>query len=72
MNALKCDRCGKYFDYDSQQDNFISFGHKNIIIGKNFPTKDICPGCMEEFKIWFEKPKAIFTLSEVVFEEEEK
>lgn len=55
-NALKCDRCNGYFDYNPNVDNFISFGHKNIIVGKNFPTKDICPTCMESFCKWFENP----------------
>ena len=45
-NALKCDRCKNYFDYDPEaKANFIAFGHKDIIIGKNFPVKDICPKC---------------------------
>lgn len=58
MNALKCDRCKNYFDYDpSAKYNFIAFGHKDIIVGKNFPVKDICPGCMKEFMDWFEAPK---------------
>ena len=55
--ALKCDRCKNYFDYDpSAKNNFIAFGHKDIIIGKNFPVKDICPNCMEQFMTWFENP----------------
>ena len=54
-SALKCDRCKNYFDYDpSAKFNFIAFGHKDIIIGKNFPVKDICPNCMEQFMKWFE------------------
>lgn len=54
-NALKCDRCGSYFDYDpSVKNNFIAFGYKDIVIGRNFPTKDICPNCMEMFMKWFE------------------
>ena len=56
-NALKCDRCHRYFDYDpSAKFNFIAFGHKDNIIGKNFPVKDICPNCMEMFIKWFENP----------------
>lgn len=56
-NALKCDRCGSYFDYNPEAKfNFIAFGHKDIIIGKNFPVKDICPDCMELFMKWFENP----------------
>lgn len=55
-NALKCDRCGKYFDYRSVNKNFIAFGHKNIIPEKNYPVKDICPDCMIEFMNWFENP----------------
>lgn len=71
-NALKCDRCGSYFDYDPKAKyNFIAFGHKDIIIGKNFPVKDICPGCMREFLVWFEHSKAIFTVTDVVFDKEE-
>jgi hypothetical protein len=53
--ALKCDRCKNYFDYDPEvKNNFIAFGHKDIIVGKNFPVKDICPNCMEMFIKWFE------------------
>jgi hypothetical protein len=55
-NALKCDRCGNYFDYEPNVKNFIAFGHKDIIVGKNKPVKDICPSCMEQFMKWFEKP----------------
>lgn len=54
--ALKCDRCKNYFDYSPATKNFIAFGHKDIIIGKNFPVKDICPDCMEQFMTWFENP----------------
>lgn len=56
-NALKCDRCGSYFDYNPALKNFIAFGHKDIVIGKNFPVKDICPDCIESFMNWFEAPK---------------
>lgn len=57
MDAKKCDRCGSYFDYDpSAKNNFIAFGHKDIVVGRNFPTKDICPNCMESFMEWFERP----------------
>lgn len=53
--ALKCDRCHNYFDYDpSAKFNFIAYGHKDIVVGKNFPVKDICPHCMEQFMNWFE------------------
>lgn len=56
-SALKCDRCKNYFDYDpSAKNNFIAFGHKDIIVGRNFPVKDICPNCMDLFMKWFENP----------------
>ena len=55
-NALKCDRGGNYFDYEPNVKNFIAFGHKDIIVGKNRPVKDICPDCMEQFVKWFENP----------------
>ena len=55
-NALKCDRCGSYFDYSPATKNFIAFGHKDIIVGKNFPVKDICPDCVIKFMNWFENP----------------
>lgn len=55
-NALKCDRCGSYFDYNPNTNNFIAFGHKDIIVGRNLPTKDICPNCMKLFTKWFENP----------------
>lgn len=55
MNALKCDRCKRYYDYDpSVRYNYISFGHKDIIPNKNQITKDICPECMEKFIYWLE------------------
>ena len=57
MNALKCDRCGKYYDYDpTAKYNYISFGHKDIIPSKKITTKDICPECMEKFIHWLENP----------------
>lgn len=55
-NALKCDRCGSYFDYSPYTKNFIAFGHKDIIVEKNHPIKDICPDCMISFMNWFENP----------------
>lgn len=55
-NALKCDRCESYFDYEPNVKNFIAFGHKDIIVGKKRPVKDICPNCMEQFMKWFENP----------------
>jgi hypothetical protein len=55
-NALKCDRCGNYFDYEPNVKNFIAFGHKDIVVGKNRPVKDICPDCMVQFMNWFENP----------------
>lgn len=53
MTALKCDRCGSYFDYNNTGNNFIAFGHKHIVISKNFPDYDICPKCMNAFMKWF-------------------
>lgn len=57
-NALKCDRCGGYYDYDSEVEyNYISYGHKDIIPNKRPITVDICPKCMEAFKRWFDAAK---------------
>jgi hypothetical protein len=57
MNALKCDRCKNYYDYDPTiQYNYISFGHKDIIPSKKITTKDICPKCMDKFIDWLENP----------------
>lgn len=53
-NALKCDRCGSYFDYSPDTENFIAFGHKNITVSRDLPVKDICPNCMELFMKWLE------------------
>ena len=55
-NALKCDRCGSYFDYSPATKNFIAFGHKDIVIGNKFPVKDTCPDCITSFMYWFENP----------------
>lgn len=57
-SALKCDRCKNYFDYEPKVKNFITFGHKDIVVvvGKNRPVKDICPNCMDQFIKWFENP----------------
>lgn len=64
MTALKCDRCNGYFDYVPNAKNFIAFGHKDIIVGKNFPVKDICPNCMRIFMEWFEKPNNLDNFEE--------
>lgn len=73
MNALKCDRCGRYYEYDpTVRYNYICFGHKDIIPSKKIITKDICPECMEKFMCWLEHPKAIFTVTDVEFEKEER
>ena len=63
-NALKCDRCGSYFDYSPATKNFIAFGHKDIIVEKNFPVKDICPDCMVMFMTWFENPGNVRNLTD--------
>lgn len=58
MDALKCDRCNGYFDYDPNKNNSIAFGHKHIVVSKALPIKDICPNCMELFMKWFENSES--------------
>ena len=57
--ALKCDRCGKFFEYDVDHKvkNFIVFGYRNFSMEESHIINDICPDCMIEFMNWMEMPK---------------
>ena len=55
MNAKKCDRCGKYYQYyhDGYKNGFMVTGQS--IIGSLWTNKhkDLCPDCLFDLLAWF-------------------
>jgi len=48
MIALKCDNCGRYFDFDDlKSKNFIRVGHMDDCANLyNSESMTLCPACM--------------------------
>lgn len=48
MLALKCDNCGRYFDFGNKDDiNRITYGHESTDGRVVYSAiKNICPACM--------------------------
>lgn len=48
MRALKCDNCGGYFDYGTDDDiNEIAYGHEDRDGNVDYSVyKNLCPACM--------------------------
>ena len=71
MDAKKCDRCGCYYDDDSENKILLNnskkiskyalrgYGigvcFKDIYCEKAFRSFDLCPCCVAEFINWFEE-----------------
>ena len=56
--AYKCDRCGKFCDWNKQQPLYITDeGIRFNLIQDNFSARsfDFCEECIAEFKIWMNK-----------------
>lgn len=47
MNALKCDRCGGYFD---ERVDFNMFVGKKIRDNNRFVAADLCPDCQSDLE----------------------
>ena len=63
MRAMKCDRCGKFYEHYAGSKTFFETTKANGIIlidmdlGRNCynrKTYDLCPECMREFKKFLE------------------
>ena len=63
MQAMKCDRCGKFYDYyagsktfkDTEKANGIMLIDRNLARDcYNRRIYDLCPECMREFKKFLE------------------
>ena len=65
--ALKCDRCGGYFDRSSNGYNQTMVDN-SYAIGNRLKAFDICPTCMKQFMQWMDGKAEIVP---VVKEEEE-
>ena len=52
MKAMKCDRCGKYYDISLfdyyRHDKVASYKNDDPKVGKD--VYDLCPECMDEFR----------------------
>lgn len=63
MRALKCDRCGKFYEiYNIKRDEHKVNGliPINIDVDRKFyshNTIDLCPSCMKEFQDWMKEVK---------------
>ena len=71
MDVKKCDRCGAIYGMDfgknARETNFLLLTDESIspvlfpqkvcfrLDGAPARTLDICPGCAEDFKRWFER-----------------
>lgn len=52
MKVYKCDRCGSYYDVQSQIGPF--YAEVYSIDGKStIKGKDLCEDCMKDLKRWF-------------------
>lgn len=50
-DARKCDYCGKYFDYNENDINYIRYGHRaDGFKFSNVTTSDACPVCMKSIE----------------------
>lgn len=54
MNALKCDRCGVYYDHYGDSGNYEEANCCQLGLKDDFyykvKTFDLCPNCMKELK----------------------
>lgn len=58
MDAKKCDRCSKYYDFDTRTQIEIKGKKTYGIAWELYHTAsfiDLCPDCLIEFKKWFER-----------------
>lgn len=54
--AKRCDRCNAYFQIPKKQPNAVSIGFSdyrcNVDSTCDGGWQDLCPECMDAFKIW--------------------
>ena len=57
MNAMKCDRCGAYYDEygDNEHSNTLYLQNKGVISKQKCDKSyDLCPICMKKVQDWVE------------------
>jgi len=64
MIAMRCDRCGKYYDLTNNElDNFAirmfranieNKGANSRVVYHQGEQLDLCPKCVESLNIWFD------------------
>ena len=66
MMALRCDNCGRYFDFDKSDDiNTIAYGHLYPNGNIDYSVyKDLCPACMAAIMKALEDRKEAFIAHE--------
>ena len=57
-DAKKCDRCGKYYEYnDDKDDEFMLKKYEPDWNGDLIERIELCQDCMESFIVWFNECK---------------
>lgn len=58
MRAMKCDRCGKYYDWQSDETSGFAFLTYEYIKGRyNIDSEehDLCPKCVKDLYDWLDR-----------------
>ena len=56
--ATKCDRCGKYFDWQSDETSgfaFLTYEHIKGRYSINSDEYDLCPKCVKDLYDWLDR-----------------
>lgn len=56
--ASKCDRCGKYFDWRSDESSafaFMSYEPTKARYSIDSDKYDLCPKCVQDLYDWFDR-----------------
>lgn len=69
-DAKKCDRCGKYYEYnDDKDDEFMLKKYEPDWSGDLIERIELCQDCMESFNEWFNEFKITDTRIKIVDED---
>ena len=60
--AKKCDRCGKYFDWQREETSgfeFLTYNHVNGKYCVDNEEYDLCPKCVEYLYDWIDRKEKL-------------